>query len=224
MAVLSNLDLLRRVPVFSELTAFQMAQLANAVTKRRVKRGELIVEQGKRSEALFVILAGRARVLLADRRGREVILDVLGPGDYIGEISLIDGKNHSATVEAEVQCDLLVLGQADFNHCLEQNHAMAQAVIKGLAYRLRKADEKIGSLALMDVYGRVAKALVEMAVATGTNQLLIKEQTTRQDLAKMVGASREMVSRVMRDFEEQGFIKTYEDGSVTITERRSSIR
>jgi CRP-like cAMP-binding protein len=224
MAVLSNLDLLRRVPVFSELTSFQMAQLADAVSKQRFKRGELIVEQGKRSEALFIILAGRARVLLADRRGREVILDVLGPGDYIGEISLIDGKNHSATVEAEVQCDMLVLGQTEFNHCLEQNHAMAQSVIKGLAYRLRKADEKIGSLALMDVYGRVAKALVEMSVSTGTNQLLIKELTSRQDLAKMVGASREMVSRVMRDFEEQGFIKTAVDGSVTITERRSTIR
>ena len=79
MAVLSNLDLLRRVPVFSELTSFQMAQLADAVTKRRFKRGERIVEQGKWSEALFIILAGRARVLLADRRGREVILDVLGP-------------------------------------------------------------------------------------------------------------------------------------------------
>lgn len=224
MAVLSNLDLLRRVPVFSELTVFQMAQLADAVTKRRVKRGELIVEQGKRSQALFIVLAGRARVLLADRRGREVILDVLGPGDYIGEISLIDGKSHSATVEAEVQCDLLVLGQAEFNRCLDENHAMAQSVIKGLAYRLRKADEKIGSLALMDVYGRVAKALVEMSVTTGTNQLLIKEKATRQDIAKMVGASREMVSRVMRDFEEQGFIKTFEDGSVTLTERRSTIR
>jgi CRP-like cAMP-binding protein len=224
MAVLSNLDLLRRVPLFSELTAFQMSQLADAVTKRRVKRGEKIVEQGQRSDALFIVLAGRARVLLADRRGREVILDVLGPGDYIGEISLIDGKSHSATVQAEVQCDVLVLGQADFNHCLDENHAMAKSVIQGLAYRLRKADEKIGSLALMDVYGRVAKALVEMSVATDSKQLLIKEMTSRQDIAKMVGASREMVSRVMRDFEEQGFIKTCEDGSVTLTERRSTSR
>jgi CRP-like cAMP-binding protein len=224
MAVLSNLDLLRRVPVFSELTSFQMAQLADAVTKRRFKRGERIVEQGKWSESLFIILAGRARVLLADRRGREVILDVLGPGDYIGEISLIDGKSHSATVEAETQCDMLVLGQADFNRCLDGNHAMAQSVIKGLAQRLRKADEKIGSLALMDVYGRVAKVLVEMAVSIGDNQMQIKEKTNRQDIAKLVGASREMVSRVMREFEEQGFIKIGEDGSVTLTERRAIAR
>jgi CRP-like cAMP-binding protein len=224
MAVLSNLDLLRRVPVFSELTSFQMAQLAGTVTKRRFKRGEKIVEQGQRSEALFIILAGRARVLLADRRGREVILDVLVPGDYIGEISLIDGKGHSATVEAEVLCDMLVLGQADFNRCLDENHAMARSVIKGLAYRLRKADEKIGSLALMDVYGRVAKVLIEMAVSIGPNQLQIKEKATRQDIAKLVGASREMVSRVMRDFEEQGFIKTGEDGTLTLSERRAVVR
>jgi CRP-like cAMP-binding protein len=224
MAVLSNLDLLRRVPVFSELTSFQMAQLAGTVTKRRFKRGEKIVEQGQRSEALFIILAGRARVLLADRRGREVILDVLGPGDYIGEISLIDGKGHSATVEAEVLCDMLVLGQEDFNRCLDENHAMARSVIKGLAYRLRKADEKIGSLALMDVYGRVAKVLIEMAVSIGPNQLQIKEKATRQDIAKLVGASREMVSRVMRDLEDQGFIKTAEDGTVILSERRAAVR
>ena len=173
---------------------------------------------------MFIILAGRARVLLADRRGREVILDVLGPGDYIGEISLIDGKSHSATVEAEAQCDMLVLGQADFNRCLDGNHAMAQSVIKGLAQRLRKADEKIGSLALMDVYGRVAKVLVEMAVSIGDNQMQIKEKTNRQDIAKLVGASREMVSRVMREFEDQGFIKIGEDGSVTLTERRAIAR
>ena len=224
MAVLSNLDLLRRVPIFSKLTPFQLDLLAGAVIKRRVKRGDLIVEKGKQSHALFIILAGRARVFLADRRGREVILDVLGPGDYIGEISLVDGKSHSATVAAEVQCDLLVLGQADFDHCLEENHAMAQSVIKGLAYRLRRADEKIGSLALMDVYGRVAKELIEMAVAVGPKQLLIKEKASRQDIAKMVGASREMVSRVMREFEDQGFIKTLDDGSVALTERRSTIR
>jgi len=224
MAVLSNLDLLRRVPVFSELSLTQMEQLADKVTKQRVKRGEVIVEKGKNSRALFIILSGRARVLLADRRGREVILDVLGPGDYIGEISLLDNKSHSATVQAEVQCDLLVLGQQDFNQCLDNNHAMARSIIKGLVQRLRNADEKIGSLALMDVYGRVAKALVSMSEPAGNRTMEIKAKTTRQDIAKMVGASREMVSRVMRDFEEQGFITTSEDGSVTIKERRASAR
>ncbi len=224
MAALSNLDLLRRVPIFSELSTFQLTQLANAVTKRRVKRGELIVEQGKKSHALFVILSGRARVVITDRRAKEVILAVLGPGDYIGEMSLIDGKSHSANVQAEVQTDLLVLEHAEFTQCLAENHATANSVIKGLASRLRKADETISSLALMDVYGRVAKVLVGVSKPGAANQLLIKDKLTRQDIAKMVGASREMVSRVMRDFEAKGFVKTHDDGTMELTERRATVR
>ena len=221
MAVLTNLDLLKRVPIFSALSTHQMTQLADAVTKRRVKRGELIVEQGKKSNALFVILSGRARVVMTDRRGKEVIVAVLHVGDYVGEISLIDGKSHSASVQAEVQTDLLVLGQVEFNRCLAENHATANSVIKGLASRLRKADDKISALALMDVDGRVAQVLVSFSHPTENKQLVIEEKITRQDIAKMVGASREMVSRVMRDFEERGFIKTRANGSVELTERRS---
>jgi CRP-like cAMP-binding protein len=224
MSMLTNLDLLRRVPIFAALTATQMSQLAGSVTKRRVKRGELIVEQGKKSDALFIILSGRARVVMTDRRSREVIVDTLEPGDYVGEISLIDGKSHSANVQAEVQTDVLELGHMEFIRCLTENHAIANSVIKGLVHRLRKADEKISSLALMDVYGRVAKVLVGMAQSDGEQGLVILDKITRQDIAKMVGASREMVSRVMRDFEEQGFIKTGEDGSITLKERRSTLR
>lgn len=224
MAMLSNLDLLHRVPIFSALSAHQLAQLADAVTKRRVKRGELIVEQGKKSNALFILLSGRARVVMIDRRAREVILDVLTAGDYVGEISLIDGKSHTANVQAEVQCDLLVLGHAEFIRCLNENHAMSNSVIKGLVQRLRKADEKISSLALMDVYGRVAQTLMGFSEDAGEQRLVIRDKITRQDIAKMVGASREMVSRVMRDFEEQGFIKTNDDGSVELTERRALTR
>lgn len=224
MTALTNQDLLHRVPIFSALSQFQLAQLASAVTKQQVKRGELIVEQGKKSHALFIILSGRARVVMTDRRGKEVILDVLKPGDHIGEMSLIDGKSHSANVQAEVQTDLLVLGHAEFNRCPAENHATANSVIKGLASRLRKADETISSLALMDVDARVAKVLMGAAKPGVANQLLIKEKITRQDIAKMVGASREMVSRVMRDFEAQGFIKTHADGSMELTERRACPR
>jgi CRP/FNR family cyclic AMP-dependent transcriptional regulator len=224
MSMLTNLDLLRRVPIFSALTEAQTFQLADAVTKRRVKRGELIVEQGKKSHTLFIILSGRARVVMVDRRSKEVILAVLEPGDYIGEISLIDGKNHSANVQAEVQTDLLVLGHAEFKQCLTENPAMANSVIKGLVHRLRKADEKISSLALMDVYGRVAKVLVSFSEPVGDKRLMIRGKISRQDIAKMVGASREMVSRVMRDFEQQGFIKSHDDGSISLKERRSAVR
>lgn len=218
MSMLSNLELLRRVPLFAMLTAAQAEAVADAIVKRRFKRGEKIVEQGKKSNALFIVLTGRARVITADARGREVILATLNPGDYIGEMSLIDNEPHSATVRAEVQTDVLMLGRVEFARCLPENTSMAYAIMKGLVQRLRHADSKIESLALMDVYGRVARALLEFAKPDPNGTLLIRDKISRQDIAKMVGASREMVSRVMKDLEERGFIETQENGSMVIKE------
>ena len=224
MSLLSNLELLRRVPIFSALTESQSVALAGAVTKRRFKRGELIVEQGKQSRTLFVILSGRAHVVMIDQRDRSVILAVLEPGDYIGEISLFDGQSHSANVQAEVQTDVLTLSHTEFRHCLANHPTIADSIIQGLAQRLRQANGKISALALMNVYGRVAMLLVSFSEPAGDKQMLVRHKISRQDIAKMVGATREMVSRVMRDFEHQGFIKTLDDGSISIRERRSKPR
>jgi len=223
MSMLSNLELIRRVPLFALLTSAQAEGVAGAVAKRRFKRGEVIVEQGEKSNMLFIILTGRARVVTADKRGREVILATLHPGDYLGEMSLIDNDPHSATVRAEVQTDLLCLGRAEFARCLPENSSMAYAIMKGLVQRLRAADRKIESLALMDVYGRVARALLEFATPDREGQMSIRERISRQDIAKMVGASREMVSRVMKDLEERGFVETREDGSMLIKDRLSTL-
>jgi CRP/FNR family transcriptional regulator, cyclic AMP receptor protein len=223
MSMLSNLELIRRVPLFAMLTAQQAESVADAVIKRRFKRGELIVEQGKKSNALFIVLTGRCRVFTSDSRGREVILANMQPGDYIGEMSLIDNESHSASVRAEVQTDTLMLGRLEFARCLPENTSMAYAVMKGLVQRLRHADRKIESLALMDVYGRVARALIEAARADEQGNQIIRDKVSRQDLAKMVGASREMVSRVMKDLEERGFIETLDNGSVLVRERLNSL-
>ncbi len=218
MAMLSNLDLIRRVPLFSLLTTDQAQSIADSVVKRRFKRGELIVEQGTKSNALFILLNGRARVLTADTRGREVILAVLQPGDYVGEMSLIDHEPHSATVRAEVQTDMLVLGRTEFARCLPESSSLSYAILRGLVARLRNADRQIESLALLDVYGRVARTLLDMSEEE-KGLKIIRGKVSRQDMAKVVGASREMVSRVMKDLEERGVIETLENGSVVIKER-----
>ncbi|PKO69025.1 MAG: hypothetical protein CVU22_06405 [Betaproteobacteria bacterium HGW-Betaproteobacteria-16] len=223
MSILSNLDLIRRVPLFSTLTQAQAEAVADSVVKRRYRRGECIVEQGKKSNCLAIVLTGRARVVTTDTRGREVILATMNPGDYIGEMSLIDNQPHSATVRAEVQTDVLILGRVEFARCLPENTSMAYAVMKGLVQRLRHADRKIESLALMDVYGRVARALLEFAHPGSDGLLTIRDRVSRQDVAKMIGASREMVSRVMKDLEERGFIEVREDGSTVIKERLNSL-
>ncbi len=221
--MVSNLELIRRVPLFSMLTASQAESVADAVVKYRFKRGEPIVEQGKKSNALSIILTGRARVITTDARGREVILATMHPGDYVGEMSLIDGEPHSATVLAEIQTDALILGRPEFARCLPENSSMAYAVLKGLVQRLRHADRQIESLALMDVYGRVARALLEFVSEDGEGNAVIRDKVSRQDLAKMVGASREMVSRVMKDLEERGFIETRDNGSLLVKERLHSL-
>ena len=220
--MVSNLELIRRVPLFSFLTPVQAASVAQAVVKRRFKRGEPLVEQGRLSNALAIILTGRARVISTDAKGREVILATLQQGDYVGEMSLIDNEPHSASVVAETQTDTLILGQTEFARCLPESDSMAYSVLRGLVRRLRQADRKIESLALMDVYGRVARALLEFggetSLATSGNAV-IPGRVSRQDLAKMVGASREMVSRVMKDLEERGFIVTRDDGSLLLRQQ-----
>lgn len=223
MSMLSNLELLRRVPLFAALTPTQSASIADAIVKKRFKRAEIIVEQGKKTDALYIILTGRARVMSTDSRGREVILATLQPGDYIGEMSLIDDEPHSATVRTEIQTDVLMLDRDAFSRCLPENSSMSYNIMRGLVQRLRHADRKIESLALMDVYGRVARSLIEFAVDDGQGNLKIRDKISRQDLAKMVGASREMVSRVMKDLEERGFVQTQADGSMLVKERLSSL-
>ena len=223
MSILSNLDLIRRVPLFSTLTQAQAESVADAVVKRRYKRGELIVEQGKKSNFLAIVLTGRARVITTDARGREVILATMNPGDYVGEMSLIDNQPHSATVRAEVQTDVLILGRPEFARCLPENTSMAYAVMKGLVQRLRHADRKIESLALLDVYGRVAHALLEQAETNAQGQQVIAGKVSRQDLAKTIGASREMVSRVMKDLETRGFIETLPSGAMLLKTRLATL-
>jgi CRP/FNR family cyclic AMP-dependent transcriptional regulator len=219
--MLSNLDLIRRVPLFSMLTTQQAQSMANAVSKKRFKRGEVLVERGMKSNVLYIILTGRARVRIADTKGREVILAILRSGDYVGEMSVIDGDPHSATVVADQQVDVLTVGRDDFLRCLAENIPMCFVVMQGLVQRLRKASHKISSLALVGVYGRVAMVLLDSAVLDDQGALLIREKVSRQDIAKMVGASREMVSRVMKDFEEQGFIQQRDNGVLQVFERRT---
>lgn len=218
MAMLSNLDLIRRVPLFSMLSGDQAQTVAEGVVKKRYKRGEVIVEQGGHSEALYILLTGRARVVTVGPREREVILAVLQPGDHLGEMSLLDDAPHSATVRAEVQTDVLALSRADFFRCLPDPHNLVHGLMRALVGRLRAADRQIESLALLDVYGRVARSLIEMAEDGGEFKR-IRHKVSRQDLAKVVGASREMVSRVMKDLEVRGYIETQADGSVHLRER-----
>ncbi len=197
--------LLRNVPLFSVLQENQLAVLTSVVSRRSFPRGTTIIAAGDATDSLYVVISGRLKVMMSDDEGREVILTMLGPNEYFGEMGLIDDSPRSASVLTLEACELLVLSKRDFKVCLSENFEMAMTVMRGVVKRLREADRKIGSLALMDVYGRVARLLLEMSERIDGQQVVTKK-VAKQDIAKMIGASREMVSRVMKDLQVGGYI------------------
>jgi len=212
----SGLSLLQNIPMFAGLPDVQLEQLARMAIRRKVTRNTTIVRAGDSTDSLFVIMSGRAKVLNRDSEGREVILTVLGAGECFGEMALIDGSPRSADVIADQNCELLVIARGDFTRALAENVNLCVNIMKSLVLRLREANRKIESLALMDVYGRVAKLLFDSSVEEHGLRV-IRHKVSKQDIAKMVGASREMVSRVMKDLEHRGYISV-EAGRIVLKE------
>jgi CRP/FNR family transcriptional regulator, cyclic AMP receptor protein len=197
--------LLRDVPLFAMLPEDQLAQLASVMSRRSCPRGATIIAAGDVTDSLYVVISGTLKVSMGADAGREIILSMLGPREYFGEMVPIDASTRSASVISLEPCELLVLSKHDFRKCLAENFQMAMTVLRGLVKRLREADRKIGSLALMDVYGRVARLLLDMS-ETIDGQRVVTRKIVKQDMAKMIGASREMVSRVMKHLQVGGYI------------------
>jgi CRP/FNR family cyclic AMP-dependent transcriptional regulator len=198
--------LLRNVPLFAILPEAQLAELASLVKRKSFARGATVITAGEVTDSLYVVISGRLKVTISNDSGREIILSVLGRGEYFGEMVPIDDSPRSASVIALMPSELLVLGKKEFRKCMADNFEMAMAVMRCLVQRLREADRKIESLALTDVHARVARLLLDMS-ETVDGQHVVTQKIVKQDVAKMIGASREMVSRVMKDLQVKGFIE-----------------
>jgi CRP/FNR family transcriptional regulator, cyclic AMP receptor protein len=198
--------LLRNVPLFAGLDEDQLKVLVRAIVRRSFARSVAIINAGDPTDSLYIVISGRLKVLMSDAQGREVILAILGPGEFFGEMGLLDDSPRSASVVTLEPCELLTISKTAFKHSLSENFDLSLIVMRGLVKRLREADQKIGSLALMDVYGRVARLLLEMAEDVNGEKVIVKK-LSKQDIAKMIGASREMVSRVMKDLHLGGYIE-----------------
>ena len=206
MATIVSTTVLKAVPLFSSLPDEQLRMLIPVVARKAVARSTSVITGGDTTDSLYIVISGRLKVMMSDAEGKEVILTILGPGEYFGEMGLIDDAPRSASVVAIEACELLYISKRDFKKCLADNADMAMAVMRGLVRRLREADRKIGSLALLDVYGRVARLLLDMS-ETVDGEKIVTKRLPKQDIAKMIGASREMVSRVMKDLQMGGFIE-----------------
>jgi CRP-like cAMP-binding protein len=224
VATLTKIELLKRVPLFAKLSDTQAISLIGSLEKQRYKRSDHIVDIGQKSNALYVILSGKARVIIISDKGKEVVLANLGVGDCIGEMSLLDDQPHSATVVADSQTDVLILGRDAFTSCVMHNASLAVAVMHGLVDRLRRANQKIASLAFVSVYGRVARALLDSAQVDESGQLIVSKKISHAALSREIGASREMVSKALKEFEKQSFIRKLADGTLCINERRTMER
>ena len=200
-----SLVVLRNIPLFSGLDESELERLSKVAVRRRAARGEQVVRAGEDAETLIVMLTGRAKVTNFDEEGREIILAWLSPGEFFGEMGLIDGSPRSANVVAVEPCELLVLGKHEFQRCMQDNFQVVQKLMQILVRRLREADRNIESLALLDVYGRVARLLLDMS-EDDSGKRVVRQKISKQDMARMIGASREMVSKVMRDLEVGGYI------------------
>lgn len=198
---------LRKIPLFSDLKPEELAALEEVSIVKTVPRQTILFSEGDHSDSFYVIVSGKVSVGINDEEGREVILSILGPGEYFGEMALMDGEPRSAFVMTKDQSRLLMISKQDFKGLIDQHPELVFRLLKGVQKRLREANKRIESLALMDVRGRICRLLVHLAGGRAEKGLLAADGLTHQELASMVGASREMVSRVLKDLCNEELIR-----------------
>jgi CRP/FNR family cyclic AMP-dependent transcriptional regulator len=191
-------------------------KIAAVATVRAFPKRAIIVTEGDDSDSLYVMVSGKARVFVADDKGREVQLNQIGVGEYFGEVTL-DGGPRSASVMALEDCRCAVVKRAELTAFIEKNPELAIHIVRKLARRVRDLTENVRSLALMDVYGRVARLLLELAEEKD-GRLVVGEPLTHKDIAARVGASREMISRIFSDLADGGYVRK-EEGLLVIARK-----
>jgi CRP/FNR family cyclic AMP-dependent transcriptional regulator len=197
--------MLENVRLFSGLSDEVLAEIEQHGTIKNYNKNTIIINQNDETDSLYVILSGKVKVFVSGEEGREVLLNYQEPGEYFGEMSLIDRQPRAASVMTVEPSRLMVIARGDFLRCLSRNPEIALNLIEPMSSRIRMLAENVSNLALLDVYGRVARTLLQNAVEE--DGALMTGKLTQQDIADMVGASRAMVSRILKDLKTGGYIK-----------------
>jgi CRP/FNR family transcriptional regulator/CRP/FNR family cyclic AMP-dependent transcriptional regulator len=203
-------ELLRTVPLFSELSEEAIASLSRLASRRRYPKDTVVFFENEEGDSLFMILEGRIKVTILGDDGREIILTMLGEGDLFGEMALLDNEPRSATAIAVEESELLLLQRNDFQSVIHEHPGISAALIKVLSNRLRRANHQISTLALLDVYGRVARVILDMAREEGRrlkDGRIAFRRATHQEIANRIGTTRETVTRMLKDLERQALVK-----------------
>lgn len=203
-------DALMQAPLFSALDAEAAVALRASMTEKRVPRGGVVFSEGESGDRMYVILDGKVKLGQSSPDGRESLLAVLGPGEVFGELSLFDPGPRTATATAVTDTVVVGLGHADLRPWLTGRPEVAEALLQALAQRLRRTNETLADLVFSDVPGRVAKQLLELADKfgqPGSDGVLVHHDLTQEELAQLVGASRETVNKALADFTQRGWIE-----------------
>ncbi len=206
-----------RTPKFPSFLGMQDEELHSLSAHAKLQsypRNKIVVHEGDRTDSVYVIHSGRVKVFLYGRNGKEIDLNVLGPGEYFGEM-VLDAGPRSASVMTLEPSQFFIIPQPVFREFVIKHPEFAMRLIKTLIHRTRGLLNNVRSLASLDVYGRVARLLLDLALEDEDGKLAIVGKLTKQEIANRVGASREMISRVFKDLSTGGYIEL-EKGRIVI--------
>lgn len=220
-------DVVRKAPLFTALADDSATALKARMVEVKVSKGQILFNEGDSGDRLYIVTDGKIKLGIKSIDGRENLLAVLGPGEMFGELSLFDPSPRTATATALTDAKLLGLGQEDLNLWLAEHPEVAKHLLRALAQRLRRTWEAVGDLVFSDVPGRVAKALSELAQKFGTRNddgLHVAHDLTQEELAQLVGASRETVNKALADFATRGWVRLEARAVVILDEERLNKR
>jgi CRP/FNR family cyclic AMP-dependent transcriptional regulator len=209
--------MLEDVAIFSGLGKADLDLLEHHMVKRSFQKNTIIISEGDEANSFFIIIEGAVKVFLSNEEGREIIINAQGPGDHFGELALLDDAPRSASVITTEKSVIGVISKDDFHKVLAKNTDLSLNLIRELTRRVRLLSDNVRTLALMDVYGRVAKVLLSMAQEED-GKMVISSRPTQQDIANHIGASREMVARILKDLTIGNYI-TIDGKQLTINEK-----
>ncbi|MDO5501644.1 MAG: Crp/Fnr family transcriptional regulator [Actinomycetia bacterium] len=205
-----NLDVVRRSPLFAALDDDDATTLMQSLVRSRMERGDVLFHEGDQGDRLYVIAEGKIKLGRTSPDGRENLLAILGPGEMFGELSLFDPGPRTATATAVAETQILGLSNDQLQQFLSARPHVAVTLLAALARRLRRTNESIADLVFTDVPGRVAKALLDLSRRFGRpveNGVMVSHDLTQEELAQLVGASRETVNKALADFASRGWLK-----------------
>jgi CRP/FNR family transcriptional regulator, cyclic AMP receptor protein len=216
-------DMLRRAPLFESLDEKETRALRAGVTDVELARGDRLFDEGDVGDRLFVVLDGKIKLTRTSPDGRENLISLVGPGEMFGELSLFDPRPRTMSASAVTDVRLAALAHEDLRSWLSAHPDVAMHLLAALARRLRRTNEIMSGLVFTDVPGRVARALLDLAARFGTQQedgLQVNHDLTQEELAQLVGASRETVNKALADFVARGWIQLHPKSVLLIDTER----